>query len=119
MSFSSTNNYSLYAIPAAWVASIVPHFWAITRFDSLQKKGGKTWDNASEYIREKSTFVPPNSTIEAHGFSFSLALLQTPEGSCPLSAKGRTSLPLSSLSSERRPLSRTASRTWPFSVFPS
>lgn len=45
---SSTHNYSLYAIPVAWVASLAPHFWAISKFDSIQKKGGKKWDNASQ-----------------------------------------------------------------------
>jgi hypothetical protein len=46
--FSSTNNYSLYALPAAWLLSIAPHFYAVTSFNNLQKKlkTGAEWDNS-------------------------------------------------------------------------
>lgn len=43
----SPNNYSLYAIPLAWVAALAPHFWAVNKHDAIVKKGGKKWDNAS------------------------------------------------------------------------
>jgi hypothetical protein len=48
---SSTNNYSFYALPAAWVLSIIPHFYAVTSFNNLQQKlkTGSEWDN-SKYV---------------------------------------------------------------------
>ena len=45
MSFlSSTTNLSLYAIPAAWVLSIAPHFYAASLFEGLPSS---SWDNTN------------------------------------------------------------------------
>ena len=36
--FDTTRNFSLYTIPAAWVLSIIPHFYAITLYESATSK---------------------------------------------------------------------------------
>ncbi|WVW84216.1 hypothetical protein I302_106246 [Kwoniella bestiolae CBS 10118] len=40
-----TNNFSLYAVPAAWVVAMVPHFYAISLYNSEKAPGSADWDN--------------------------------------------------------------------------
>lgn len=40
------SNYSFYAIPAMWVASIAPHFWAVQTYDAERAPGTPSWNNA-------------------------------------------------------------------------
>lgn len=40
-SLLGTSNFSFYAIPAAWVLSIVPHFYAVSLFDSAKLGGNE------------------------------------------------------------------------------
>lgn len=47
MSFlaNTSNNYSLYTIPAAWGLAIGTHLWAVQTYDSLAQNKGKKFDN--------------------------------------------------------------------------
>ncbi|WRT66615.1 uncharacterized protein IL334_003574 [Kwoniella shivajii] len=61
-----TNNYSLYAVPAAWIIAFAPHFYAVTVFNSERAPGTPEWDNRephSNLAKLKEAKLSPN----AHG----------------------------------------------------
>ncbi|EIW65917.1 hypothetical protein TREMEDRAFT_74881 [Tremella mesenterica DSM 1558] len=63
LGLSTTNNLSFYAIPAAWVLAIAPHFYAMALYNKERAPGTPAWSFASpksNIVNIKSAKLSPS-----------------------------------------------------------